>query len=181
MSISKNTSITHGPGTWAPPYDRRRWKQFPVRLPKAHALAAMPNGEPFFIPIFDTASLFAAATPAGVLPPLQTYENNFQMTVDFWWLMTMASFSAGSVSNPPFAWQLYSVVEDSQGNHQSTLYQKTPVPAQCNVGTAQEPFELREPVHLPLGTELLCSVQNLQSANLTIQIVLMGYLVEAGQ
>jgi hypothetical protein len=181
MSIAKNDSITHGPGTWAPVYDRKRWKQFPTRLPEAAALAAMPNGSPFFVPLFDTTSLFAAAVPAGVLQPLQSYENDFQMTVDFWWVMTMASFSVGSAANPPFAWQLYSSLADDSGNPgPSTLYQKTPVTAETNFGTAQEPFELREPVHLPIGTELICSVQNLQNANNTIQLVLMGYLVDSG-
>lgn len=178
MSIARNHSITHGPGTWAPPYDRRRWKQTPIRLARPAALAAMPDGEPFFVPLFDTASLFSAVTPAGVLQPLQSYENDFQMTVDFWWLQTMASFSAGEETSPPFAWQLYSNLADAQGNAgPSTLYQKTPVTSECNFGTAQEPFELREPVHLPVGTELICSVQNLQDSNNAIQIVLMGYLV----
>jgi hypothetical protein len=179
MPLAKNNSITHGPGTWAPPYDRRRWKQFPVRLPEPAALAAMPNGAPFFIPLFDTASLFSDLTPAGVLQPLQSYENDFQMTVDFWWVMTMASFSVGSAASPPFAWQLYTSVLDASGNPgPSTLYQKTPVTSECNFGTAQEPFELREPVHLPVGIELICSVQNLQNANNAVQLVLMGYLVD---
>jgi hypothetical protein len=180
MSIPKNHSITHGPGTWAPVYDRRHWKQNIVRIAEPAALAAMPDGEPFFIPLFDTASLFAAASPAGVLPPLQSYENDFQMTVDFWWLMTMASFSVGSVDNPPFAWQLSSLSIDSSGQPgPSTLYQKTPVTSECNFGTGQKPFELREPVHLPVGIELICSVQNLQNADNAIQIVLMGYLVDS--
>jgi hypothetical protein len=180
VSIAKNNSITHGPGTWAPPYDRRRWKQYQVRLPEHSALAAMPNGGPFFVPLFDTASLFQAPiTPAGVLQPLQQYENDFQMTVDFWWVMTMASFSVGGVGDPPFAWQLYTSVLNSDGSAgPSTLYQKTPVTSETNFGTAQQPFELREPVHLPIGIELICSVQNLQNANNAIQLVLMGYLVD---
>jgi hypothetical protein len=61
----------------------------------------------------------------------------------------------------------------------STLYQKTPVTSECNFGTAQQPFELRDTVHLPVGIELICSVQNLQDTNNAIQIVLMGYLVDS--
>jgi hypothetical protein len=179
--IPRNESITRPPGRYAPVFDPKRWKWVDVRLPEAASLAAMPNGGPFFIPLFDTTSLFAASTPAGVLPPLQTYENDFQMTVDFWWVQTMASFSAGSATSPPFTWQLYTASKpDASGNPgPSTLYQKTPVAAENNFGSAQLPFQLREPVHLPIGTELICSVQNLQNANNTIQLVLMGYLVDS--
>jgi hypothetical protein len=179
MSLAKNDSVTYKRANWAPIYDPRRRNQYQVRLPKHAALRAMPNGAPFFVPLFDTTSLFASSSPAKVLPALQSFENNFQMTVDFWWLMTMASFSVGSASNPPFAWQLFSAVSNDDGTPgPSKLYQKTPIPAECGFGTAQQPFELTEPVHLPIGTELLCSVQNLQNANNAIQIVLMGYLAD---
>jgi hypothetical protein len=175
--IARNQSITHGPGVWAPVYDRRHWKRGPVRLPEPAALAAMPNGAPFFVPLFDTASLLASLSPAGQLGPMQSYENNFQMTVDFWWCETMHSFSSSGVS-PAFAWQVYSAIQDGQGNQQSTLYQKTPIASAITCGTAKGPFVLREPIHLPVGTELICQVQNLKPTNNTIQLVLMGYLAE---
>jgi hypothetical protein len=172
---SRNVSLNLQPGVWAPVHTPK-WRHNPVRLARQPVLAQIPDGMPLFIPLFDTTSLFAAATPANVLGPLQTYENDFQITSDFWWLCTMASFSVGSVANPPFVWQLYSVVDDGKGNQQSQLYQKTPVTAETSFGTAQKPFELQEPVYLAAGTELICSVQNLQNANLALQLVLMGYL-----
>ncbi|HXU18967.1 MAG TPA: hypothetical protein VN788_00130 [Verrucomicrobiae bacterium] len=140
-----------------------------VRLPVRSALVPLIGKMPFWVDLFNEQ-----------LAAMDSDENRFTMTEDYWWAGTLASIvGVGGVAvvHPAFAFQLFQL--DNGGDEASTSQQK-PVNQENYFGTAQKPFYLSKPVLFPAGTQLLCRVQNLQSgsaANLfNIQIVMMGYM-----
>ena len=162
----KNNTVNLKPGPWAPIHNRRLWKRGPVRLASPAALAAVPNGCPFWIPIFATASLYF--NQGGALGAQLSDENTFQLTYDFWWLQTIAS-SGG------YSFQLFSTPPGE--NTEISNYQKSAVAHFNFSGTAQEPFNLVEPILFPAGTQLQCRVQNLNATPNVLQICMVGIMI----
>src|SRR5271169_62883 len=168
----------------APIYSGKYFRRNPIRVPPPPDLMGLQNGKPFWIPIFDTATLPGLA--GGVLAPGASAENNYQLTADFAWLANMLSYQATSV-NYPFSLQLSATTQDAQGDPTTTLFQKTPII--CNLfgggtnqgGAAQplSPLYLRKPVLFKAGTELLVRVQSnlfTPAGVLAIQFCLFGYI-----
>jgi hypothetical protein len=175
--MSANGSVLVGLGDRAPVYDPRKRRRGPVRLMSRAALATIPDGPPFFVTLFDTTTL-------GALTPGTSQENTFQFTTDFWWTHTTvgANFSSFSSVNPIFSFQLARLFKDPQsGNVATMIYQKSSIASGNYFGTAQEPFELTEPIHLSPGEQMQCQVTYTPNTaevntNLTVQIVLCGYI-----
>ncbi len=169
-----NTSILMPKGPSAPVYERKRRHWNPVRIARRAALAQIPNGPPFFIPILDTTTL----SPDGALDGLASLENTFQFTMDFWWVQAMVSVSQGDFEVPIFMFSMYRTFVDAQGNDDSETYQKSPIAFANVFGSAREPFELDEPIHFRPGEQIQCRIQSLVDAAEIVQIVLFGYLGE---
>lgn len=177
------------PSPVAPIYSGRYFKRNSFcRIPPPADRLGLHNGKPYWIPIFDSATLLAN----GTLPALGSAENNYQLTTNFAWLATLATTNAlqsvMAINN--FAFQLLRTYVDAEGNQQSRVYQKTPIWNQLGSGGSANaggvtktigvmPLYLRKPVLVPEGSEILCRVQSLfapvQGAQ-AIQIVLFGYI-----
>ena len=187
--MSRPRSMTP-PAPCAPIFSTHGFLQNPVRIPPRVDLRGLQNGRPWWIPIFDTTSLFPVAQGgSGMLAGQQSAENNFIFTADFAWLANMASTGAvgGFTSGAPFQFQMTRNWIDANGEQQTYLYQKTPIHAENIMGAVIPPvapggvggalpFYLRKPSLLRAGDELTCRVQSLQPSAQAIQIVLFGYV-----
>jgi len=60
----------------APIYSGKYFRRNPIRVPPPPDLMGLQNGKPFWIPIFDTATLPGLA--GGVLAPGASAENNYR-------------------------------------------------------------------------------------------------------
>lgn len=178
-----NVGVTRPPSaSVAPPYSPK-WgirRRFPVRLPRPSFLEAVPEGIPYFVPIFDSATLFQSPQSAGSngkLGAFQSYENDFELTEDFWWIENMASVQGASAQSVLV--QIYTSIQNPDGSQSNYTWQKTPIPYSMIFGSASEPFTLERPQLLPAGTQIVVNAQNTTANPLAIQLVLMGYLAAA--
>lgn len=174
-------------GTHLAPIYNKLWKfrrQNQVRLPdpEFRKFIHLMLQDPFIfmINIFDTADPVGGTQ--GVALAAQTVaESRFTCPEDFWWFGTAASYTVGSAANPPFSFQLFSaanVAGSSNTTQSGNLFQQNPINAPNFFGTGQEPFYLKAPKLFRQNTEVMCTVQNLQNAANTIQIVLLGCIGE---
>lgn len=136
-----------------------------IRLPVRSSLTKLIGKMPFWVDMFNET-----------LVAFQSDENRFTMIEDFWWVASVASFTAGSQSNPPFAFQLYELQPSSEPAGKGFTHQQKAVNSENYFGTAQRPFYLTKPVFMPAGTQLLCRAQNMQNAVNVIQVAMMGYM-----
>jgi hypothetical protein len=186
------TARVIAPSPSAPIYSSHHWLHNPVRIPPHRDLGGLKNARPFWIPIFDTATLVADGIVGGALGPQQSAENNFLMTVDFAWLGSIFSDTGGDfppTGAPSCNFQMSRTWKDSQGNEQTYLFQKTPIQAENLFGFNQSaaifapllagstPFYLRKPLLFRAGDEILVRVQSLQQVEpQTLQLILFGYI-----
>jgi hypothetical protein len=169
----------------APIYDklwhRRRWNS--TRLPdpelRKFINLMLKDPFPFAINIFDTNDP-TGGTLGLPLGAFLSAESRFTCTEDFWWYASVASFTAGSATdpgNPPFSWQLFATQGTGETKQVGPL-QQNPITSNLVFGTAQRQMFLKSPKYFPQGTEVICGVQNGQNANNTIQILMLGYIGE---
>lgn len=164
-------------------WDLRRRSQVRLPDPQFRKFIRLMLEDPFLfaINIFDTADP-VGGTLGNPLAVGGVAESRFTCPEDFWWYGTTASYSVGSAASPPFSFQLFSTMNTpassaaGSAGQSGALFQQNPIVQGNMFGTGQEPFYLKAPKLFRQNTEVMCTVQNLQAAVNTIQIVMLGYI-----
>jgi hypothetical protein len=161
-------------------YRRRNSTRLPDPELRKFVNLMLKDPFPLAINIFDTNDQ-TGGTLGLPLGALLSAEGRFTCTEDFWWYGLTASFTVGSATDPgnaPFAFQLFHTTNVGQADQAGSLHQQKPVVNNLFFGTAQRQLFLKSPKLFRQNTEVMCGVQNLQNANNTIQILMLGYIGE---
>ncbi|MGH9582111.1 MAG: hypothetical protein ACRD4O_04150 [Bryobacteraceae bacterium] len=151
----------------------------PKTQPLTYRLRAPQHYQPdplsvYFAP--EDAVLLDVAIFSATLGAFQSDESKYITPREMWLDTVVASASVGVVSDPAFSFQIMEVISQADGSQNIVVAQEYPTNTTTKFGTAQHPATRRRMQYISPGTELVCSVNNLQASDNDIQIVLRMYV-----